>query len=48
MTVRNLPIGIGRLIILCATVIIAMSAQAQQFPDEGSPHCCAISSWWSN
>lgn len=32
MTVRNLPIGIGRLIILCATVIIAMSAQAQQFP----------------
>ena len=32
MTIRNLPIGIGRLIILCATVIIAMSVQAQQFP----------------
>jgi len=32
MTIRNLPIGIGRLIIFCVTVIIAMSVQAQQFP----------------
>ncbi len=32
MTVRNLPIGIGRLIILCVTVIFAVSVQAQQFP----------------
>jgi len=32
MTIRNLPIGIGRLIILCVTVIVAVSVQAQQFP----------------
>ena len=32
MTFRNLPVGIGRFIVLCAAVIITISAQAQQFP----------------
>jgi tripartite-type tricarboxylate transporter receptor subunit TctC len=44
MTFRNLPIGIGRLIILCAAVIIADVCAGTAISYEGGPHCCAVSS----